>query len=237
MVKDPLVIQVTLLYIACSTNGTAFGELLVLWEWAKIKNGGFEFTTGEIGTISAITSLIYICYVKFLYKFMTDKYGLVKLTSRSLFLNILAVLVFPALTSTRHTDYLKYILIVTSTLFYYSLEFMSITSCLILINNSVHSSERGQLNGLTLAVGNLARGFSPPIFGSIFAKTATSSNPYPFNFAFSYFILSGCVYLAYILANKLDPSLNHAKGQSAKEEKEMVQEMTAISIVDERELD
>ena len=237
VIREPIVVQVTLLYIACSANGTAFGELLVLWEWAKIKNGGFEFTTGEIGTLSAVTSLIYIMYVKFLYKFMTDRYGITRVTRNSLLINVPVLFLIPCLTFAREWGIVKYFLIAITNLVYYSIELMSITSSLIMINNSVHPKERGKLNGYTLAIGNLARGFSPPVYGSIFAKTATSGNPYPFNFAFSFFLLAFCVYLAYIISTRLDPSLDHAKNSTAKEEKEIAQEMTAISIVDEREVD
>jgi MFS family permease len=228
IIKDKKVIQVTLLYIICFSNKTGFGELIVLWEWAKLKNGGFQFTTEEIGSLSAITSLVFILYINILFRFMTDKYGVTKVTSRSLFFNIPALLLFPLLSYSNNTEYLKYILIVLCSLFYYSIEFMSLTSSLILINNSVLSSERGKVNGYTLAISNLARGSSAPIFGSIFAKTATSSYPYPFNFAFAYIVLAVCVYIAWRISKNLDSSLNHPKSESKIEIKEIGQEMANI---------
>ena len=237
IIREPIVVQVTLLYIACTANGTAYGELLLLWEWAKNKNGGFEFTTGEIGTLSAVTSIIFIVYVKFLYKFMTDKYGITKVTRKALMINVPVLLLMPALTFIREWGFGKYVLIAASNLVFYTFEFMSVTSSLIMINNSVHAEERGKLNGYTLAIGNLARALSPPVYGTLFAMTATSGNVYPFNFAFSFLVLAFSFYIAYFISTKLHVSLDHAKNASSLEEKEIVQEMTAISIVDEREVD
>lgn len=236
ILKEPIVIQVSLLYILASSNGTAFGELLVLWEWAKLKNGGFQFTTSEIGSISATTSLIYMLYVKFLYKYLSDKYGMTALTRKALLLSVPVLIIFPLLTFVRYTHFIKYILLVFGVLVNATFEFMSITSTLIMINNSVDIQYRGKLNGFTLALGNLARGVSPPLFGSIFAGTATSGYSYPFNFALSYIILAGMVLLCWRVAIRLDKSLDYPKGFKEADLK-AEQELTAVSIVEEREFD
>lgn len=235
VIREPIVVQVTLLYIACTGNGTAFGELLVLWQWAKIKNGGFEFTTREIGTLSAITSMIYILYIKVLYKYLSDKLGITQLCKRTLFINIPLLLLIPLLTLARYTDVLKYIFISFSTLCYCSIEFMSITSSLLMINNSVYSKERGKLNGYTLALGNLARGLSPPVFSSVFAFTATSGHPYPLNFSFSFILLAISVFLAWNIARKLDDSLDYPKKIKLSECKELDQELVTVPVLDNRQ--
>lgn len=236
ILKEPSVIQVSLLYITVSSNGTAFGELLVLLEWAKLKNGGFELTTGEIGSISAATSIIYMLYVKFLYKHLSDKLGITQLTRKALIVSIPILLLFPLVTLVRYTDYVKYPVLVAAVLVVATFEFMSITSSLIMINNAVDVQYRGKLNGLTLAAGNLARGVSPPLYGSVFAVTATGGHEYPFNFAFSYFILAAFVGLCWRVSCRLDKALDHPKGFKGNYEK-TEQELTSIIVVEEREVD
>lgn len=236
VLKEPSVIHVSLLYIITSSNGTAFGELLVLWEWAKLKNGGFQFTTSEIGSLSATTSLLYMLYIKFLYKHLSDKLGMTTLTRKSLIISVPILILFPSLTFFRYTDYVKYGVLVIAVLINASIEFMSITSTLIMINNSVDMQYRGKLNGFTLALGNLARGISPPLYGSIFAITATGGHDYPFNFALSYFLLAFFVGMCWRVACRLDKSLDHPKGFKDNDEK-VEQELTSIAVVEEREVD
>jgi hypothetical protein len=110
---------------------------------------------------------------------------------------------------------------------------------LIIINNSVNSNERGKLNGISMAIGNLARGVSPPIYGTTFAATAKGGYPYPFNFAFSFVLLSFSIWIASIYASKLSLSLGNPKETIINEDKnkQVESEMISLAVVEETELE
>ncbi|OMJ89948.1 hypothetical protein SteCoe_7733 [Stentor coeruleus] len=239
IIRDPLVKQVLIMYSLCSCNGTAFGELVILWVWAKKENGGFEFTPHEIGIMSALTSVLYVFYIRSLYKVFVDRYGLIKCIIYSLKLNIPVLLLFPLISLARYENILKWVYLIVGTLVYYTIDFMSITSSLIIINNSVNSNERGKLNGISLAFGNLARSISPPVYGTTFAATAKGGYPYPFNFAFSFILLSFFVWIASFYASRLSLSLGNPKEAKINEEKKKQEEseMISLAVVEETELE
>jgi MFS family permease len=234
LMKDPLVIQVLVLFSACSFNGTAFNELMVLWAWADKSNGGFELTPEELGILSASTSFLLIFYMRTFYKKIVDNKGLIKTVSWSLRVNMVVIIILPILSFLRYEFIIKWALLIFGVLFYNTFDFMGLTSTLIMINNSVNTLERGKINGISMALGNLARGFSPPLFGITFAYTAQRGLSYPFNFAFSHFLLSFFIFLAWVSSTKIDSSTDNPKVTLTKT---VSSEMVPISIIQETEID
>jgi MFS family permease len=237
---DPLVIQVLMLYGACSSNGTSFGELQVLLMWAKKENGGFEFSPEQIGAISATTSFIFMCYIRTLYKFLVDKIGLIFTTQTVLKYSIFVLLLMPAISYSRYYDILRHFCLIFFPMIFLSFEFICITSTLIMINNSVVTSERGKINGISTALGNLIRGISPPVFGYTFAATANRGWSYPFNFAFSYILLAGVVTIAWVFSKRIQFGLSHPREEllETREEVKKVEEnveaeMISMSVIEE----
>ena len=233
MINDPLVKQVLIIFCICSFNGTALGELFALWTWADKDDGGFEFTTYNLGILAAITSFLMIFYVKELFGKIVGLYGLSNTITRSSQVFIMLLLIAPIITITRYNEIASWISMIIVNLFCYSCDFISMTSAFIMINNSVKSNERGKVNGFSMSLGNLARGFSPPLFGMVFAKTAKSDLSYPLNFAFSFILLSFCVFSAWLYSKRLNKDLD-----SAIEDKKITEnfsEMVSMSLAEETE--
>jgi hypothetical protein len=218
LIKDPIAQQALIIYLICSCNGAGFGELLVLWVWAKKENGGFEFTPNEIGTMSAFTICLFIIYIRPLYKILVDNYGLINSSKYCLRITFIVVLLLPLITFTRFTEYLKWVFLIFGPLVYYSLDFVSITNSLIYINNSVKANERGKLNGISLAVVSMGRGLCTPIYDTIFAATAESGYYYPLNFAFAFIILSVSILITSFLVGSTSKELEHGRDEQINNE-------------------
>ena len=234
MLNDPLVKQVLIIFCICSFNGTALGELFVLWIWADKDDGGFEFTTYNLGIIAAITSFLMVLYVKALFGKIVGLYGLSNTITRSSEVSIISLLIVPIITITRYNEIASWVSIIIANLLCYSCDFITMTCALIMINNSVKSNERGKVNGFSMSLGNLARGFSPPLFGMTFAKTAKSGLSYPLNFAFSFILLSFFVFSAWIYSKRLNKDLD--SGIEDKKVAENFSEMVSMSLVEETEI-
>jgi MFS family permease len=117
----------------------------------------------------------------------------------------------PVLSLTSSDVFFEWAVVVLGFLLFYSIDFVVITSTMVMINNAVWPNERGKLNGLSMAAGNLARGASPPLFGAIFAATAKKENVYPFNYACAFNVIAGLVLISYLFSRKVTSSLDVPK--------------------------
>ena len=64
---------------------------------------------------------------------------------------------------------------------------------------------------MAITIGCVARGVGPIMFSNLFAKTAQSGLPFPFNFACSYETLALVLLSSYTIFSKMPKSLNDAK--------------------------
>ena len=237
LMKDPLVFQVIFMYCTCSFIGTGFSELMVLLIWADKSDGGFELGPDEIGVITASTSVLMVFYIRWFYAKYTEKLGVTTGIKLSLLIFVPVMFGFPIISLFRYENVLKWISLIVSCLACYTLDFISIASSLVMLNNTVYSHERGKIHGISMSLGNLSRGFSPPILGITFASTAGSGRPYPLNFAFSFILLAIFIFIVYIIARRLNKSLDHSKGETTEEKiQEEVSEMMSMSVAEENEL-
>lgn len=85
---DPLVSKVLIVYTILAQNSTAMHELISLYLYAHIKNGGFEMDPSEIGTVLAVSSILIIFFQRFIFTSISKKYGLVGTSNITTFLAI-----------------------------------------------------------------------------------------------------------------------------------------------------
>lgn len=88
------------------------------------------------------------------------------------------------------------------------------TTSLVVANNSVIPKERGRLNGLYQTGSATARAISPIIFGSTFALTVENEWAYPFNFAFSFYLMAIFATIGWYLSKNIPPSLDKPKEET-----------------------
>ena len=178
-----------------------------------------------------------VFYIRPLYSRYIERFGLTTGIKLASLMYIPVMLSFPAVSISRHENELKWVVLVASCLICFTLDFLCMTSSLVMLNNSVHSHERGKTNGISMALGNFFRGVSPPIFGVTFASTAGSGLPYPFNFAFAFILLAAFIFLTHLIARYINKSLDHSKGETIEEKvQEEVSEMMSMSVAEENEL-
>ena len=231
-ITDPLVLQILIMFSWCSFISTGLTELFALWAWANKKDQGLEFTPAEIAIASTSVSVLMIIYIKSLFTRAVEKYGLSNTLKVSLQYYAPVLLLVPVISWARYNYILLWICMIIGCLIFFTLDVMNMTSSAIMINNSVKSTERGLVNGISISLGNLARGCSPPLFGFTFALTANSGWIYPFNFAFSFILLAVFITGAWFFSIKLNKELDRPKDEKTINEK--TSEMVSLSLVEEK---
>ena len=209
--KDPIVVTVTIMFCINSFTATSFAEVVVLLGWADIDDGGLELQPSEIAVFYVGITILMASYIRFLYTKVVGRFGLSTALRRGLLIYAPIMFGLPVISLFRFSSIAMWVALITYCTTCYSFEFMNSTSILIMLNNSVHPSERGKINGVSMALGNLSRGISPPLFGSVFAATANSGLPYPLNYAFSFILLSGFIITSYLFSRSLPKDLDTPK--------------------------
>ena len=220
---DGTVSMILGIYILVSVNSTGFQEVISLWSWAKKENGGFEFSTERIGTVLGIGSFLLLFVQKKFHSYLVSKLGMLKLTNFSSGLMIPIFLLIPLGSFFRYSETLSWVAMMVSTVGFLLLNFFTLTGIIVLSNNAVVRKERGRLNGIFMTAGSLARAVSPLIFGNVFALTAESDWVYPFNFAFSFYLMAFFALCLWRLSLLLPFSITHKKETLLEHSSELTQ--------------
>lgn len=61
---------------------------------------------------------------------------------------------------------------------------------MVIANNAVLNKERGRMNGIFMTSGCFTRAIAPLFFGFSFAKTVENDWYFPFNYAFSFYVMA-----------------------------------------------
>ncbi|CAG9332114.1 unnamed protein product [Blepharisma stoltei] len=222
---DPLVSKVLGVYTILSNNSTAMHELVSLYLYADIVNGGFSMDPDEIGLLLAASAISLVFFQKLIFSSFISRYGLVKTSNMTTFLAVPILLIIPISSWFRNTTLLKWFILALFNIIWITVNFISFTSVSCMSNNSVVNKERGRMNGLFMTVGSLARSIAPLLFGWTFATTVESGWIFPFNYAFSFYLLAAGSVAMWIICKMIPESLNGPKVE------ESIAHYTQMSII------
>ncbi|KAF0977036.1 hypothetical protein FDP41_003689 [Naegleria fowleri] len=193
-------------------SSSAFDEVSPLFSLLPPENGGLGWTNFEIGIQGAVNGVGILVGQLFITPIIAKKLGSVWCFRLGNILILPTVILFPELswiskwkisevsTSSLAPTVLMWIFSICLTLLRtFSLNLI-FTSLLILINNSVHTSSRGLLNGIVQSFVAFARMMGPVVSSSVFAFTASHSFFFPFDFRFVFLLITMC-HVAMIVAS------------------------------------
>ncbi|KAG2387192.1 hypothetical protein C9374_001524 [Naegleria lovaniensis] len=200
---------------------SAFDEVSPLFSLLPPENGGLGWTNFEIGIQGAVNGVGILVGQLFITPIIAKKLGSVWCFRLGNMLILPTVILFPELSwiskwKSQHTtaispDILMWTFSIVITLLRtFSLNLI-FTSLLILINNSVHTSSRGLLNGIVQSFVAFARMMGPVVSSSVFAFTASHSFFFPFDFRFVFILITLCHVVMIIGSMFLKKELNAPK--------------------------
>ena len=189
IIMSPRVFPVVILYMISTFSFTAFQELITLFAWAKLDKGGLELSTTYIGYLLGGSNMILLLFQRQIYMQFVKKIGNIA-TSRIGFIMLTVTTCILPIMSMVSNDYIKIILLPALCVVWYLSDFMVHTSMLVLLNNSVHPSELGRVNGTTMSLNCFARMFAPASIGAVFAWTINSKISQPLNYSCTFYLLA-----------------------------------------------
>lgn len=177
-------------------------EMIPLWFIASRASGGLGLSTSQIGSIMSTSGIGLFLYNSFILPLYAHKWSTLMLMRLNLILISMLYAALPLLSSigqVQKGDSLPewfLVLVCVASIANAVLNNNTFVCCNLIVNNSCYSDERGAMNGLVMALGSVFKALGPLLGAEIFAWSINSKNPFPFDYHFSFYLLSvGCVLL------------------------------------------
>jgi hypothetical protein len=191
---------------------TAWVTIMPLWVLLPYDKRGLDFSTREIGILSAATGVIMVIYQLFLCPWVLKKLGpLVALRISA----VILFMMFPfipeiGLLAGENSQVAMWIVLIVVNSLRIACEQTMATGLNIMVNNSVTSANMGRLNGIALSVGAAARAIAPVSSAALFsASTFITIIPFDIHLVF---ILISALYLSMVvLTIGLTKTINEPK--------------------------
>mmetsp|Transcript_17937 Transcript_17937/g.16211 ORF Transcript_17937/g.16211 Transcript_17937/m.16211 type:complete len:597 (-) Transcript_17937:1080-2870(-) len=205
ILSDPLVLLSTSLYGTLCMSYILLEETLPLYLKLDQLQGGFSFSSTEIGILLSCGGLLTMGFTLFALPYIA-KLSKKKIFSMSIYLGIPVAFAWPLVAYINFNNrykYLIFVLLIICFLVKNTLSTVSFTASIIMVNHSVENKYLGAVNGLGQSFGSLARGVGPAV-GGILWSLGLQIKCTIFNFiAFSVGLLV-CEIMNYNLPSSID---------------------------------
>jgi len=123
-------------------------EIFPVWSINKVEDGGLNFLTKDIGTVSAIGGVAIVIIQLFIYHRIANKFGLKNTLTFGLLVTIPTLFAFPFLNYIRSSTVLFWICMALVYVVRNLCGQLTFTAIIQMINNSVYPEHMGATNGL-----------------------------------------------------------------------------------------
>lgn len=210
LLKDKTVLIIIILYsLTCAVN-SAVVDLIPVWSWALIPDGGLELSVQTIGYLTITANILMAVLQQLCFSLLTDRKGYVWVRLCGSLCVIPATLLLPFAHSLLFTVYFWPYLVVSMCLWYLFI-YQTLTVEFILINNSVVKPQRGKVNGLALTLSSLTRAAASPLCTVLFAATATSGLGFPLDYTCAFTVNALVCLVTYFLTLALPNTIERPK--------------------------
>ena len=203
ILTEPEVLPIIIIYVLACFNYQSFLTILTQYAWAKPKSGGLGLNTTDIGLLLAISSISILLFQQLIYLFFVKRSGNISILRYSLILQPAITIIIP-ITSILGNQNAKLIVLVILCAVWYLIDFLLSTAIIVLLNNSVHPSELGRVNGAVMSLICIARVIAPTVSGWTFALILNSSLSQPFNYSGAFILLGSTQLISFLFTYKLD---------------------------------
>lgn len=175
----------TVLYGLVSFIQVILFEVFPLWLVIKPKEGGFGFTSHEIGLAIMICGPITIFFQLVVYPYLTHQNGVLKTFRIGVIIFAVAAGLIPVVTMRRdpHINIVQWIyMVLMFTAMNIGAQF-ALISVFVMINNACYSHQRGTVNGIGQTFASTGRLLGPYVGASIFAWSANNGHGWPIDYS------------------------------------------------------
>ncbi|GFP93947.1 protein zinc induced facilitator-like 1 [Phtheirospermum japonicum] len=156
-----------IVYCVFSLHDMAYSEIFSLWAESPRRLGGLSYTTGDVGTVLAVSGLGLLVFQNSLYPLVEKIMGPILLS------RVLAIISIPLLTSYHYIAMLSgltlSIVLNCASLLKNILSTSIVTGMVIVQNKAVDQQQRGAANGLSMTLMSLFKAVGPAGGGALFS--------------------------------------------------------------------
>lgn len=196
--KVPGIVPATLVYMLCCVGKTAF-ELMIIWLWALLDDGGFNIKLVDLWKIMSLGCLSVLAYLFLYYQAVIDKLGYIESIKECIRFCACCLFVFPIFSFVKTEYTLMYIFMIIASFIYFTSLYISLNSLQCIVFNISEIKEGVQVTDVLFALGKISQALAVSSICTNFSKKADKDNDYPFNFAYVFNILGAIILGTYLL--------------------------------------
>lgn len=207
--------QILLAFVSSTIN-----ELVPLWAVSSRGVGGLAFTSVHLGSIMTICGAGLFCCTVFLYPVMVSNFGVLStyLTGVFLMAPVMLALSFSSSPYWGFNFNEEYTAVVIILLFVKVCDSMTFASLGTIINQTVDSSQRGLVNGLTMTLAGIGQSAGAILAAMGYAWSINNDLSFPFDSHFMFLILTGICLVNgvsfYVLSQRRERGTNGTKNKN-----------------------
>ena len=206
ILKAAGVVQVGLVFMLCCA-GKSVLELMVIWAWALLDDGGFNIKLTDLWKIMSLACLLVFAYIFLYCQQVVSKLGDIQAVKDCSRVCSACLLTFPIFSMCNFSYTGMYVLLILGSFLYFTSLAVSLNALQSIVSKVSAAKEGVQVTDVILALGKISQALAVSSVCSNFSKNAQKSKDYPFNFAAGFNILALVLLLAYFFCFFLSDEL------------------------------
>jgi len=213
MAQDRAICGTASVYALLSLFGIVASELYPLYVVNDAAHGGFSWQMRDIGTLPMLCGVPMIIYQLFIYDAIVKRLGLMRTLRLSLASLAVAFAATPLCSLTlRASTQVQWVVVSLHYMFTTLVRITCFTSVFVLVANSAHAAQRGQVNGFSQALAACVRAAGPPVATAIFAWSVDNPGVPGVDFGFAWTLVAVVVLATLGTTYTLPAWIEHKRG-------------------------
>lgn len=199
----------TLMY---GTNAFVFiiaNEIFPLWIVTPESDGGFNFTSHDIGITTMICGVVTIIFQAIIYPWLVARYGTIAIYKLGVFIFSIGCICAPSISllNTLDSPFLIWFSVIIIQILQSLTSLWVLITIFVFINNSCYSHQRATVNGIGQTFASLGRLSGPYLGAVLFAWSENNHLYWPMNYYLTFYLLTIVAMCNYFLVNALSPKI------------------------------
>ena len=209
LLTNPVVMTTVTMYAVWSTANIILNEVVPLWALAPHDVGGIQVGTSEIGASMGVVGVFLIVFQVFIFPHLSAACNGPLFMLRRVTMAYVPFVCCMPLASVFDDVWVRLVAVTLFNCVRSAIGTAAFTSIFQLINNSVHSQQRGAVNGLGMVVGSMGKAIGPAIGAVMFAWSLSEGGGQPpLDYGFTFYVCAIIGALACGMSYALPTSLN-----------------------------
>ncbi|KAJ9056615.1 hypothetical protein DSO57_1031170 [Entomophthora muscae] len=185
-------------------------ELFPFWASTAVKDGGLGFNSSDIGMLGSIMGAVLVLIQMFVFVKLKERFGTLNLLCGGYLLYVPLYFCMPLVRTVLVGNHLQLawaLLLLLNAIKTFCSVLGFTTTNILLPESCPNKATLGTINGISNSLASLMRGIGPYICGVVYSWSLSSNLPFPLDYHFTFFLISGLGLATFFIARQITPAM------------------------------